>query len=1319
MAYSTTTIDVIGRFVDNISGAAKPATRAIDELGEEAEEAGKKLEDVGKKRPRPKVDPDTGEADRKLNATDRLLKKLERSKVKMVIDAIDNASAKFRKLEDTAKSIVGKTWTTVVKIKDLATAPLRAIHNALFNIKTLIGVITAGFAAQKFVAAPIALADQYSSAKIGFSTLLGDKRGQQMMNDLDKFAKETPFNTSQVIAQSQKMIAMGWDAEQIITDMKTIGDAAAATGKGDEGLGRIVLALSQIKSKGKLSTEELNQLAEAGISAKRYIAEGLGYGSGDEGLMKMTKDLEKGAIGAEAGINAIIEGMKEYNGMMNKTANETMSGIASQIGDTFEINIFRRWGQGLQDGAKKGFGSVLELLDKSEAGLKRVGDLLFDLGSNLSNWFANRMKGAVEIATALTETDEFKNAGLGGKIKILWDGIVADPIREWWNGGGQQKAATTMGKIGAWLGKTISNLLIGALKGTDALNGKGGGVGEKAGSGIAESFVRGFLENFDGGAITDAFAGAVKNVWNALPGWAKVVIGGIGVSKATQGLSGLIGVGRTVAGGVKGVGTAGASLLGTTGNAIASGSGFLGMLASLGYNRKLGKGWQDKAFTDPTFAAKAMGMSGKSAALAGILPALGIAGGVAGAGIGISGLLDIRRGEKENNAALKNAGAWKLGGAAGGAALGAGIGSIIPGVGTLIGAGIGAGVGGAVGWWQSNKIKKAELEKKNLAELETMAESESELAQKAAEEIIRRNKLVAESAKQQFGTVAASLEEIQALAAAVTIGDKAKEMDAFAQAAEEAKNRVAVLENATEQLNKWNWKASISFAAGHEMSAEQKQGYLDAVENFIKSAEATIESKHYEVTAAVKMLLKPEDENGQAILGQTDAFYSGLQEKLNGLSKELTSTVTLALSDGKIDPESEAKVIADLQSQIAEITNKITKAQNEAELETLKIKFSSGQLDYESFTKLQQELQTQVESATDNYDTALTTSITSLKLQLDEGAINQETYDEQIKALTEGYNANIGEIKASAESIQLEILGGAYEDILGEESKTKLNTALAQSINEGMDPIDWTLEDAQRFLGVETLDEQTALALGQMLSSMADKEEIAAAATSAGDSIAEKLKPSEAAMGKMGTEIQTGVNNEIQNKITAHEFSADVHIKANPIITGLPAGVSLNTFGSEARGGIIYPAGSTVKSYGTGGMVRGGGRLIRVAEEGTPEMIIPLGSQRRERGMKLWERAGQMLGIPGFANGGLVGGQDEGLRFRGGDTMESGIGGGQTVQVEVGGITVEIHVDGGETGNIAEAIRAQANEIAETVAGIMADAFTAQFENTPARGGAI
>lgn len=154
--------------------------------------------------------------------------------------------------------------------------------------------------------------------------------------------------------------------------------------------------------------------------------------------------------------------------------------------------------------------------------------------------------------------------------------------------------------------------------------------------------------------------------------------------------------------------------------------------------------------------------------------------------------------------------------------------------------------------------------------------------------------------------------------------------------------------------------------------------------------------------------------------------------------------------------------------------------------------------------------------------------------------------------------------------------------------------------------------------------------------------------------------------------------------------------------------------GSYARGGLA----GRIKGFSDGGMVRGGSQLIEVAEEGSPEMVIPLSSQRRGRALKLWAQAGNIMGVPGFARGGVIGGNggsDEGIRFNtyGGDDSA----GGQSVQIEVGGITVEIHVNTGSSENIAEAIKAQANEIAETVAGIMADAMGAQFENTATRGG--
>ena len=167
---------------------------------------------------------------------------------------------------------------------------------------------------------------------------------------------------------------------------------------------------------------------------------------------------------------------------------------------------------------------------------------------------------------------------------------------------------------------------------------------------------------------------------------------------------------------------------------------------------------------------------------------------------------------------------------------------------------------------------------------------------------------------------------------------------------------------------------------------------------------------------------------------------------------------------------------------------------------------------------------------------------------------------------------------------------------------------------------------------------------------------------------------------------------------------------------GIVGGAS--AMGSFARGGIAGKFAGNIPGFSDGGVVRGGSQLIEVAEEGSPEMIIPLSSQRRGRALKLWAQAGNIMGIPGFARGGVIGGDggaDEGIRFNsyGGDDSA----GGQSVQIEVGGITVEIHVNTGSSENIAEAIKAQANEIAETVAGIMADAMGAQFENTATRGG--
>lgn len=714
------TMDLELRFIDNATDGAKSASKAVDNIEKKAKSAGQSLDNLGKKKVKPSIDADATRIDKKMSKIDSALKKLGFRKTKTTIDADDKATSKlttllnkvrswsgkrfkaFLDLKDSGvlrtlekmssglKSLTGKTWSAVVKIKDAFTRPLTTLRNMLFNIKSLITGIAAAWAASKIFGGAISVADAYSSAKISFSTLLGEGRGQQMMDDLDVFAKATPFNTTNVIENAQKMLAMGWNPEDIIKDMEIIGNAAAATGKLDQGLESIVRAMSQIKTKGRLSTEELNQLAEAGIAAKAMLAEGLGYGTGDSGIAAMTADLEEGLIASDVAIQALLKGMQKYDGMMDSMANETVEGMMSQMKDAFSINIVRRWGQGLQDGAKRGLGTLLKLLDNAEGALESMGDTVYELGAAISNWAADKLENAVQRITEITGTDEFKNATLGGKISMLWDGAVVDPLKEWWEGGGRDKTIETAGKIGAWMGEAITNGLLAILGMTDILDDETASkMGEEGGMSIAQSFAKGFKENFDGSAITEAIVNAIDNVWDALPGWAKAVFGLYGAGKSAGGISKAAGAIHKVIGGnvmndagdvVGATGLIG--LVGSTGNAMVKGTGILGKLAGAGYALKGG-------------AASAGAYMGGAAA-AGI-GAAGIAGGVAGGGGILSGLWDIIKGVNSSGKEAKDSyfrGGTKLGLVGTGAGIGAAIGSAVPGIGTAVGALAGAGIGG-------------------------------------------------------------------------------------------------------------------------------------------------------------------------------------------------------------------------------------------------------------------------------------------------------------------------------------------------------------------------------------------------------------------------------------------------------------------------------------------------------------------------------------------------------------------------------------------------------------------------------------------------
>lgn len=192
-------------------------------------------------------------------------------------------------------------------------------------------VLTASLTAP--IAAIAGLGIQFNAmkeqAQIAFTTMLGSgEKATVFLKDLQDFAAKTPFEFPDLVRGSQRLMAMGFAAKDVKPLLTIVGDAMAGLGRGSEGIDRVTLALGQIQQKGRLMTQEMNQLTEAGINGWKYVAEAVGVSES-----KLRDMVEKGLIPGGAAVKAITEGMaRDFGGMMEKQS-QTFTGLVSTIKD--------------------------------------------------------------------------------------------------------------------------------------------------------------------------------------------------------------------------------------------------------------------------------------------------------------------------------------------------------------------------------------------------------------------------------------------------------------------------------------------------------------------------------------------------------------------------------------------------------------------------------------------------------------------------------------------------------------------------------------------------------------------------------------------------------------------------------------------------------------------------------------------------------------------------------------------------------------------------------------------------------------------------
>ncbi len=999
-------------------------------------------------------------------------------------------------------------------------------------------------------------------------------------------------------------------------------------------------------------------------------------------------------VGKEAmsGLLAIVNaGEKDFLKLTN--AIDHADGASERMAETMLQNLEGSiiLLQSAVDGVKNSFGERLSpyvkgLVDWLTNQMPAVEQGL----DEFMDWFDTKLDQMQKKFHAMTDTKEWKEADFFGKVKIAWDEMIAEPFIEWWNGVGKEKFAAFAQEIGAGIGTGLK-LGIMTLLEID--------IGETIDEGVSigRSFAKGFSEGFDtkevSGKVLSGFGQMLSSAGELLPGGeapdissilSAVMLGKMAKPLVQMG-KGATKVGKMLFGSQDGGISLASSLLGSTGNAMVSGSGMLGKLANVGYGLT-GGGTTAGMY----FGNMAGAMSGGTAALIG---AGSVVGGIAGAAGILHGGVDLYTGfttdDEEKAKAYKKAGAIEVGGtlagAGAGAATGAAIGAIFGGVGAVPGALIGAGIGAVGSWIAGNKVKEdyqksAEEKQKEAKKAQKVFEAtgflidEIQFANKELQGMMEDTEVSAEKLSMafhevvskdlisHFGELHLSLTEVKEIANSIVFHDNKEEFEDFLAFSKKAADSLSAVKSTMADLRKRNWKMSLGFG----VDQADIENYQEGIQSLVNGTKQYIEDKHYEANIAMKLLFG--EEADMTALDTTQTISSQLEDLQARLSEEMANH-TIMLEDGTLQFNQTEEILS-LQQQIAEITAQVSHAAEEANFAALKIKYGGSELDYNSFASLQEELAAQVEEMQADAFEALKVNIKNLRLQLETGVIDESQYEEQLQKLTDAYNQQMLDLQVRVEQFQLEAIAEAYEkelvgilpDIEGTTAE-KLGSAIALGMSQ-KDVADWTAGDMAGWLGIDeaelsaelnTLLQAVAKSIpSQLEQSMIDSfkdssidfigpysQEIydQLALLDLSDADLESLKES------LGSGIATAIEGADMQKVNealaiikgdVEEATEKIFGSGYSVTMPLHVMFDYNGSGSDFAAPSLNGRSTTVEKNAAGGYVSGGPQLSWLAEEGYGEFVIPTNPSRRSRALDLYQQAGIALGVSAHAAGGYI-----------------------------------------------------------------------------------
>jgi tape measure domain-containing protein len=170
---------------------------------------------------------------------------------------------------------------------------------------------------------------------IAFTTFLGSaEKSAAFLDEMKQFAAQTPFAFEDVVRGTQRLMAMGFAAEDSIPVLAAVGDRISALGKGGAEIDRVIRALGQMSGKGKVFTQEMNQLNEVGLDAWGMLTREIGKTEAEARAL-----VESRQISAATFLKAFMHSTASEVGGMMELQSQTLMGLFSTLKDNVSFGL--------------------------------------------------------------------------------------------------------------------------------------------------------------------------------------------------------------------------------------------------------------------------------------------------------------------------------------------------------------------------------------------------------------------------------------------------------------------------------------------------------------------------------------------------------------------------------------------------------------------------------------------------------------------------------------------------------------------------------------------------------------------------------------------------------------------------------------------------------------------------------------------------------------------------------------------------------------------------------------------------------------------